>query len=101
MGANDLAPVKSFSHDLVPVQQKSSKEFESSSSSRLSIDGIPEITNASSADEQKYLTGVKLFLVAGAVTLVCFLVLLDTAIIVTACLYSNPLTRRMLIPVPC
>ncbi|KAJ5568298.1 major facilitator superfamily domain-containing protein [Penicillium hetheringtonii] len=34
--------------------------------------------------ERTYLTGLKLFLVCAAVTLVCFLVLLDTAIIVTA-----------------
>ncbi|CAI7653381.1 unnamed protein product [Penicillium pancosmium] len=83
MAANDLAPVKSFSHDLVSVPQKASKDFESGSSSRPSTDETPRTADAS-GKEQKYLTGVKLFLVAGAVTLVCFLVLLDTAIIVTA-----------------
>lgn len=94
MGANDLAPVKSFNHDLVSVPQKVSKEFESGSSSRPSTEKTPRIADASGKEEQKYLTGVKLFLVAGAVTLVCFLVLLDTAIIVTACFYSTPATKN-------
>lgn len=95
MGANDLAPVKSFNHDLVSLSQEISNELKPDSFSRSSTDEVPKIADASGQEEQKYLTGVKLFLVASAVTLVCFLVLLDTAIIVTACFDSNPTVNKL------
>lgn len=68
-----------------------SKENDSDSSSRLSTDEKQAAVQLSSEgeEERKYLTGLKLFLVCAAVTLVCFLVLLDTAIIVTVCFYCG------------
>jgi hypothetical protein len=38
---------------------------------------------ANTSEEHQYITGVKLFLVMAAVTLACFLMLLDTSIITT------------------
>jgi len=63
-----------------------SKEVDSDCS-RPSTDEKQAVVQLSSKGEKErtYLTGLKLFLVCAAVTLVCFLVLLDTAIIVTVC----------------
>jgi hypothetical protein len=45
-----------------------------------------QVTAAYSTDnDHEYITGVKLILVMAAVTLVCFLMLLDTSIITTVC----------------
>lgn len=69
------------------------KEIDSSSSSHTAADdpdGNPEVVGESPKDEErKYLTGIKLFMVISAVTLVCFLVLLDTSIIVTVSLSAS------------
>lgn len=63
------------------------KEIHSDSSSRAAaddLDGKLEVVQESPKDgERKYISGVKLAMVTTAVTLVCFLVLLDTSIIVT------------------
>lgn len=48
-----------------------------------------EIKPAGAAeDEHEFITGIKLVLVMAAVTLVCFLMLLDTSIITTVCSLS-------------
>lgn len=86
MGANHLGSVQSSTSLSKLASREMSKEVQSGSSSRLSADETPEIVQESGKDdEQKYLTGLNLFLVTSAVTLVCFLVLLDTSIIVTVC----------------
>jgi hypothetical protein len=63
------------------------KEIHSEASSRTAAvdpDGDLEVKQESPKEEERrYLTGIKLFMVISAVTLVCFLVLLDTSIIVT------------------
>jgi hypothetical protein len=44
----------------------------------------PNLTATKSEEEWEYITGVKLFLVIGTVTLACFIMLLDTSIVATA-----------------
>lgn len=89
MGSISLGVSELSKRDLGLAPQEISKEFDSVSNSRPS-DEKPETVQVSSKNESRYLTGLKLFLVASAVTFVCFLVLLDTAIIVTACLLRSP-----------
>lgn len=49
------------------------------------VDGIVSAVEPSSTkEEHEYITGMKLGLVVAAVSLCCFLMLLDTAIVVTA-----------------
>jgi len=43
----------------------------------------PNLTPTKSEDEWEYITGVKLYLVIGMVTLACFIMLLDTSIVAT------------------
>lgn len=45
--------------------------------------------------EHEYITGIKLILVMAAVTLTCFLMLLDTSIITTVCRYSLVMERQL------
>ena len=40
-------------------------------------------------DEQKWVTGVPLFTIMGAICLVCFLMLLDTSIIATVSIHGS------------
>jgi hypothetical protein len=51
---------------------------------------IPEIANAQS-DNWEYISGFKLFVVLAAITVSCFLMMLDTSVIVTV---SEPLHER-------
>lgn len=46
-------------------------------------------------DDYEYITGIKLFLVMAGMTLACFLMLLDTSIITTVCLYSHAIQRLL------
>lgn len=88
MGASDLAFVKSSNNESESATQKTPKEVESGSSSPPSSSGTETsniVQTSGKDDERKYLTGLKLYLVVIAVTLVSFLMLLDTAIIVTVC----------------
>jgi hypothetical protein len=45
--------------------------------------------------EHEYITGIKLLLVMAAVTLTCFLMLLDTSIITTVCRYSLVMEHQL------
>lgn len=65
--------------------QEASKELGSdSSSSATAVEEASQVApEAVKDDEREYITGYKLGMVVVGVTLVCFLVLLDTSIIVT------------------
>lgn len=65
--------------------QEASKELGSdSSSTTTAVEEVPQGgPEAVKDDEREYITGYKLGMVVAGVTLVCFLVLLDTSIIVT------------------
>lgn len=69
--------------------QEASKELISDSSSTGSVaDEAPRIAQETIKNEEReYITGYKLGMVVVGVTLVCFLVLLDTSIIVTVSLF--------------
>ncbi len=59
---------------------------------------VGEVTPAGAPENtHEYITGVKLFLVMAGVTLVCFLMLLDTSIITTVCPYSPSLNISALL----
>lgn len=66
-----------------------SKELDTDSTPRQSEETAlgknMEITQSKEEEEREYLEGLKLVLVLAAVTMVCFLVLLDTSIVVTVC----------------
>lgn len=79
-------PKREMSSEVLP------KEIDSGSSSHTAADdpdGNLEVVESPKDEERKYLTGIKLFMVVSAVTLVCFLVLLDTSIIVTVSLFVS------------
>ncbi len=59
-----------------------SSDPEKHAGAEVTAAGAPE-------DDHEYITGIKLFLVMAGVTLVCFLMLLDTSIITTVCPYSQ------------
>lgn len=66
-----------------------SKELETDSTPRqsqeLTMEKEVQITPSKEEEQREYLTGFRLVSVLIAVTLVCFLVLLDTSIVVTVC----------------
>jgi hypothetical protein len=88
------------------TSQVSPAENHSDSSSHTAADDpdrkLEVVQQSPKNDDRKYLTGIKLTMVVTAVTLVCFLVLLDTSIIVTvgvSCLVPYTLlTRRRQFP---
>lgn len=58
----------------------------SSDPEKVAEDGVkPDVA---AEEDHKFITGVKLILVMAAVTLICFLMLLDTSIITTVCHYA-------------
>ena len=80
-------PLNSFtlSEDEQSRPQEASKELGSdSSSASTAVEEAQQVApEAVKDDEREYITGYKLGMVVVGVTLVCFLVLLDTSIIVT------------------
>lgn len=81
-------------------------EIHSDSSSHTAADDpdrkFEVVQQSPKNDDRKYLNGIKLTMVVTAVTLVCFLVLLDTSIIVTVgflrLMPHTLLTRRRQFP---
>lgn len=80
-------PIDSFTlpEDEQSRAHEASKELGSdSSSASTAVEEAPQVApEAVKDDEREYITGYKLGMVVVGVTLVCFLVLLDTSIIVT------------------
>ncbi|KAJ5678899.1 hypothetical protein N7462_007143 [Penicillium macrosclerotiorum] len=89
MGENSPNIVKPFETEAACQEsecQEVAKELRSVSNSSTDVqnESMEKVTEATNDEERKYLTGLKLVMVVVAVTLVCFLVLLDTSIIATA-----------------
>ncbi|KAJ5625559.1 hypothetical protein N7510_001868 [Penicillium lagena] len=82
------AELSSSDEQHAPVAQNPTKDDSSStlSASNLALDptDLDAKTEPAKDGEREYIAGFKLFMVIAAVTLVCFLVMLDTSIIVTA-----------------